>query len=111
MPTSEETAEVQITTETAPDRGQMSRRSVLRGAAGAGAAGLAATALAGTTAFASVAKPIPPSKHHGDEMAAGEGVVAHVRDLRSGQIDVYRGNSHVRVHDRSLAAQLARVGQ
>ena len=110
MPTPEETAEMHITTDTGPDRGQMSRRSVLRGA-GVGAAGLAATALAGTTAFASVAKPIRPSQHHAGEMAAGEGVVVHVRDLRSGQIDVYRGNSHVRVHDRRLAAQLARAGQ
>jgi hypothetical protein len=91
----------------------ISRRSVLRGAAGVGAAGLTVTALAGTPALAAspVLKPAASTPHPAAELTAAEAVVVHVRDLRTGQMDVYRGTSHVRVHDRRLAAQLARVSQ
>ena len=102
---------MQVTAETGSAAGQMSRRSVLRGAAGVGAAGLAATlastpALAGRTAKRAASEP-----HQASEPTVAEPVVVHVRDLRTGQMDVYRGTSHVRVHDRQLAAQLARVSQ
>ena len=45
------------------ERPRVSRRSVLRGAAGAGAAGIAATALAGTAmpAFAAASRPAAPN--------------------------------------------------
>ncbi len=33
----------------------------------------------------------------------------HVRDARSGEIDVFRGTSHTRVQDRELAARLVRA--
>jgi hypothetical protein len=33
----------------------------------------------------------------------------HVRDLRSGEMDVFAGESKVRLHDRDLAARLARA--
>ncbi len=46
-----------------------------------------------------------------DHIADGEAVVVHVRNVRSGEMDVYRGTSHVRVHDRALAARLARASQ
>jgi hypothetical protein len=98
--------------------GPLSRRSVLRGAAGAGAAGLALTALAASPALAASqhahdgpalggtgrdAEQVP------DHIADGEAVVVHVRNIRSGEMDVYRGTSHVRLHDRALAARLARA--
>lgn len=92
----------------------LSRRSVLRGAAGASAAGLALTtfavspALAATQARAAVA---PDDNRVPDHIADGEAVVAHVRDVRAGEIDVYRGTSHVRVLDRALAARLARASE
>ena len=98
-----------------PTPEQMSRRTVLRGAAGVGAAGLAVTALTGAPALASRAlksatsTPRRASQLPATEEAASEAVVVHVRDLRTGQLDVYRGTSHVRIHDRQLAAQLARV--
>jgi len=98
-----------------PTPEQMSRRTVLRGAAGVGAAGLAVTALTGAPALASAAlksatsTPRRASQLPATEEAASEAVVVHVRDLRTGQLDVYRGTSHVRIHDRQLAAQLARV--
>ena len=95
---------------------RLSRRSVLRGAAGAGAAGLAMTTLAGTAlagpALAASGRDThadPAARH--DESPAGEAVVVHVRDVRSGEMDVYRGTSHVRVQDRELAARLARASR
>jgi hypothetical protein len=104
---------MQVANETAPAPGQMSRRSVLRGAAGLSAAGLAATAFASTPALAAsrALKPATPKLHQAAEPTAAEPVVVHVRDLRTGQMDVYRGTSHVRIHDRQLAAQLARASQ
>jgi hypothetical protein len=34
-----------------------------------------------------------------------------VRNVSSGEMDVYRGTHHVRVRDRALAARLARASQ
>ncbi len=91
-----------------------SRRSVLRGAAGAGAAGLAVTALGAGPALAAsqhVHAAQPASEDVPDHIADGEAVVVHVRNVRSGEMDVYRGTTYVRVQDRALAAQLARASQ
>jgi hypothetical protein len=92
-----------------------SRRSILRTAAGAGAAGLAVTALAGSPALAAgrvrLASPTPDDLHGAADTADGETVVVHVRNVRTGELDVYRGLAHVRVHDRALAARLARVSR
>ena len=95
----------------ARDAGQASpsRRSVLRGAAGAGAAGLAATVLGGT------AFPAAADASTRDHAAAADddhdAVVVHVRNARTGEIDVFRGTSHTRLHDRGLAAQLLRASR
>jgi hypothetical protein len=99
---------------------RLSRRSVLRGAAGAGAGALAMTALAGPALAA--ARPAErhaatttasqqASSEAGAEVADGEDVVVHVRDLASGEMDVYRGTRHVRVQDRDLAVRLARASK
>ncbi len=113
MPNPRQTARKTVSAETESVTGQMSRRTVLRSAAGVGAAGLAVTALAGTPALAvsRAAKPASPGQQHADDGAAGEAVVVHVRDLQTGEMDVYRGTTHVRVHDRFLAAQLARASR
>ena len=94
----------------------LSRRSLLQGAAAAGAAGLAATAL-GATALGAAASPAlaaasrPPapdqSPAHG-EVHAGP-IVVHVRDARSGDIEVFSGTSQSRVRDQDLAARIARA--
>jgi hypothetical protein len=108
-----------------------SRRSVLRGAAGAGAAGLTAAAVAGVAAPALAATP--PARSAGSDgsrtrsaaaaapeagpeaapeavrQAAAEPVVVHVRDARSGEMDVFAGTSHTRLRDPDLAARLARA--
>jgi uncharacterized membrane protein YedE/YeeE len=88
----------------------VSRRSVLAGA-GAGAAGLAVSGL--------VAAPALAARHTGRTASAavhqaapeGEALVVHVRDIRNGEMDVYRGTSHVRVTDRTVAAALARASR
>ncbi len=96
---------------------RLSRRSVLRGAAGAGVAGIAATALAGAAvpAFAATARP-PAGAARGAESGTthedtAEQVVVHVRDARSGEIDVFRGTSQTRVRDPELAARLLRASR
>ena len=94
-------------------RQRLSRRSILRGAAGAGAAGIAATALAGTAtpAFAAATRPARPAGDETKDAKATEQIVVHVRDVSSGEIDVFRGTSQIRVHDRELAARLARASR
>ena len=97
----------------------LSRRSVLRGAAGAGVAGIAVTALAGTAgpAFAATAGAAKPAARGAATAATDrdadtdEQVVVHVRDARSGEIDVFSGTSHTRVQDRELAARLVRASR
>ena len=91
----------------------LSRRTMLRGAATASAAGLAITTLGASPALAAShhvsAGTAPEAEHVPDHIASGEAVVVHVLDVRSGEMDVYRGTSHVRVQDRALAARLARA--
>jgi len=90
-----------------------SRRSVLKGAAGVGAAGIAATTLAGIAVPAAAAASTSHSAaapHEHDE-SAGTDIVVHVRDAASGELDVYHGTSHTKLHDRALAAHLARISR
>jgi hypothetical protein len=95
---------------------RLSRRSVLRGAAGAGVAGIAATALAGTAlpAVAASARPAAPAvrgtKTETKDADANQ-IVVHVRDAESGEIDVFRGTSQTRLRDPELAARLVRASR
>lgn len=93
------------------ERPRLSRRSILRGAAGAGAAGLAATALAGPArpAFAAASGPAHHLKDGTNGTDASEQIVVHVRDARSGEIDLFRGTSQTRLRDPELAARLVRA--
>jgi hypothetical protein len=92
---------------TGPGASAPSRRSVLRGAAGAGAAGIAAAAFMGG-ALPAAAGTKAAGASGGAGTAAGESgpVVVHVRDAATGEMDVFRGTSHTRVHDKELAARL-----
>jgi hypothetical protein len=84
------------------------RRGVLRGAAGLGAAGLAAGVFAGAVAAPAVGPTTKPAA--GDASAAHrDPLVVHVHDARTGVIDLYTGERHVRFTDRQLAARLARA--
>jgi hypothetical protein len=93
----------------------LSRRSALRGGAAAGIAG-AALVDADAPALAAVAKPsaahdaargasAEPDAH------AAEPVIAHVRNARTGEIDLFRGTSQTRLHDPALAAMLLRASR
>jgi hypothetical protein len=89
---------------------QPSRRSVLQGAAGLAGAGLAASAMAGTLAAPAAASASSSPRANRGQAAraasAGEPVIVHVRDVRSGEMDVFAGTSRTRLHDPGLAAKL-----
>ena len=88
----------------------LSRRSVIRGAAG----------------LAGPAWPLAPSperlphqrpRRHGrpgplaraaGDASRGEPVIVHIRDVKSGEMDVFAGTSHARLTDPGLAARLVR---
>jgi secreted PhoX family phosphatase len=97
---------------------RMSRRSLLQGAAAAGAAGLAVTALgaavspavaaASTTSSASARGDLKASA--GSDMKAPTGpVVVHVRNAKSGDIEVFSGTSQTSLRDKDLAARIVRA--
>src|SRR5579863_9796516 len=81
----------------ATESGRLSRRSMLRGAATAGAAGLAVTAMgsAASPALAATSQPSAPASPEGH---AGP-IVVHVRDAKSGDIEVFSGTSQTRLRD------------
>jgi hypothetical protein len=89
----------------------LSRRSLLQGAATAGAAGLAVTAIgAAAPAMAATATGTAPAADQADghDTAAGP-IMVHVRDARSGDIEVFAGTSQTRLRDKDLAARIART--
>ena len=89
-------------------RPEPSRRSVLYGAGLAGA-GLAATAMVGTLAVPAAAADA--RAHTGPAArvpSPEEPVIVHVRDLRSGEMDVFAGEAKTRLRDPALAARLVR---
>jgi len=96
----------------ATDPGQprrVSRRSVLRGAAGAGAVGLAAAAGAGAVVAASPGtKAAAPTATDAGPAKAGP-LVVYLRDATTGELEVFAGTSKVRFRDPALAARLARA--
>ena len=93
---------------TAPDaKAGLSRRGLLRSAGGLGVAGVAVGMLADTTAgVASAATTSTASAQHAQAPASAP-LVAHVHDARTGEVDLFTGEQHVRVHDPALARALA----
>jgi secreted PhoX family phosphatase len=96
----------------------MSRRSLLQGAAAAGAAGLAVTAFgAAVSPAAAAASTTSSAPARGDLKASAGGdvkapagpVVVHVRDAKSGDIEVFSGTSQTSLRDRDLAARIVRA--
>ena len=98
------------------DGRRLSRRSLLQGAATAGAAGLAVTAIgAAGPALAATSSPPPEDRSHGRSPGRSSGrapagpIMVHVRDTRSGDIEVFAGTSQTRLRDKDLAARIARA--
>ena len=92
--------------------GGVSRRSVIRGAATAGAAGLAVTAFGGALSPAAAASTPASGRTAApaDEVKAPAGpIVVHVRNAKSGDIEVFSGTSQTRLRDTDLAARIARA--
>jgi hypothetical protein len=103
-----------MTDETTQGAARVSRRGLVKGAA----LGAAVVVAGGTSAQAASA---PATAGPGVEAAAGTSaaqkaqpiahgdgeLVVHVRDLSTGDLDVYAGVRHVRVRDRDLAARLS----
>jgi len=95
---------------------RLSRRSLLQGAATAGAAGLAATAI-GAAGPALAATSGPQAAKHSPGQSPGQSpgrapagpIMVHVRDTRSGDIEVFAGTSQTRLRDKDLAARIARA--
>ena len=94
----------------APDgKADPSRRGVLRSAGGIGIAGVAAGLLVNATAgAASAATARTASASHAQAPAIAP-LVAHVHDVRTGEVDLFTGEQHVRAHDPALAHALARA--
>jgi len=88
---------------------RLSRRSLLQGAATAGAAGLAVTAMgaAASPALAATNRSSAPSLDEANTPAGP--IVVHVRDARSGDIEVLSGTSGTRLRDKDLAARIVRA--
>jgi nitrous oxide reductase len=95
----------------------LSRRTMLKGAAGVGAAGLAASALASVALPAAAATKaatkaqLDTTRGQAPDARADEAIVVHVRNAASGEIDVFRGTTEIRLHDRDLAARLVRASR
>lgn len=95
-----------------PRKPSLSRRSLLRGAAGAGAAGLAAGALGttGTTTHTATSGTTGTTGASAATLTAATEktpLVVHVRDARTGDIEVFAGPTQTRLRDRDLAARIA----
>jgi hypothetical protein len=85
---------------------------MLRGAAGIGAAGLAAGVLTGVAAAPAGASTVKDAAAQDAGAAAHDApLVVHVHDARTGVVDLYTGESHVRFTDHQLAARLARAAR
>jgi hypothetical protein len=94
-----------------PSSRRLSRRSLLQGAATAGAAGLAATAIGAPALAATSREPAegrPRAPLPAGPLPAGP-IMVHVRDARSGDIELFAGTSQTRLRDKDLAARIARA--
>ena len=90
---------------------RLSRRSLLQGAATAGAAGLAVTAIGAAGPAGRHQQPAGRGRSPGRSSGRtpAEPIMVHVRDARSGDIEVFAGTSQTRLRDKDLAARIARA--
>ena len=111
----------------AGQRAPVSRRAMLRTAAGASAAGLVAGGAFAALPAAAAARPArsgPSGDRTGraaasttQDAAAYQGreddgpLVIHVRDARTGEMDIFAGTTRTQLRDPELAARLARASR
>jgi hypothetical protein len=86
----------------------LSRRGLMRRAGGIGIAGVTAGLLIDTTAGAASAATTSTASGSAPA-AASTPLVAHVHDAKTGEVDLFTGEQHVRVHDPALARALAQA--
>jgi hypothetical protein len=86
----------------------LSRRGLMRRAGGIGIAGVTAGLLIDTTAGAASAATTKAASAS-DAPAVSAPLVAHVHDAKTGEVDLFTGEQHVRVHDPVLARALAQA--
>jgi hypothetical protein len=96
----------------AADTGQparVSRRSVLRGAAGAGAVGLAAAG--GLATVAGITRQDHPDQQDtaGTADALAGPVMVYVRDASTGEMEVFAGTGQTSLRNPALARELLRA--
>jgi hypothetical protein len=85
----------------------VSRRSVLRGAAGAGAVGLAAAG--GVATVAAATRQDHPARQ--DAAAPAGPVMVYLRDASTGEMEVFAGTGQTSLRDPALARELMRAIQ
>ena len=88
---------------------RVSRRSVLRGAAGAGAVGLAAAG--GVTAVAGLTRQDASARHDaaGPADAQAGAVMVYLRDTSTGEMEVFAGTGQTTVRNPALVRELLRA--
>ena len=89
-------------------KARLSRRGLLRGAGGIGIAGVAGGLLINAGAGAASAATTSADTDHAPASASGP-LVAHVYDAKTGEVDLFTGEEHVRVHNPALARALAQA--
>jgi hypothetical protein len=103
-----------------PIRSPVSRRSLLRGAALASAAGLTAYSLAGASEPALAAADSASAADRTGQAGPTAGtadidttdeLVVHIRQTKSGQLDIFRGTNQTTVRDPDLVARLVRASR
>jgi hypothetical protein len=90
-------------------KASLSRRGLLRGAGGIGIAGVAAGMLVDTTAGVASAATTSSASASQAPAPASTPLVAHVHDTRTGEVDLFTGEQHVRVYNPALAHALAQA--
>ena len=102
---------------------EFSRRVFLKGGTAAIVAAGAISAIPGLPALVGVADTQGPADVGAAESAVadgaavessstsslGEPIVAHIRDLSSGEVGLYSGTNEITVHDPQLAASILRA--
>jgi hypothetical protein len=90
---------------------QISRRSFFKQAGVVAAvAGTVAVAPVGiASAFAGTKPTSEPDLTPQEDLGAGEELVAHVQNARTGEISLFIGQKEITIHDRKVAARLVRA--